>query len=443
MPLRTRAVTTATTATVAAAVVALLAACCGDGGDAGSKKVLTYWASQQSPSVQQDKAILEPELRRFTQQTGIEVKLEVIPFTELLNKILTATTSGRGPDVLNIGNTWTPSLQASGALVDWDAAMMDKLGGSGRLEPAALATTGAEGTPPAAVPLYNKVYQLYYNKKLFAAAGVTSPPATWDEFVDVGKKLTKDTNGDGKPDQWGLSLRGQASTNAAHYAFILGSARGAVFFKDGKPTFDSPEAAAGIEQYLSWMGEDKIVNPSDAENADWANVYEAFAGDKAGMILAQTLGKTLHDYKLTSNDYGVAPMPRSSSGTGADVASFVGGTNVAVFKGTENLDGAVNLVKFLTSASEQSTLNAAYGTIPAVKDARGAAFDSAEMKVARDTIASRAIPMPRVPQETQFETLLGKDVVNWLSSTATGRQPSATDISAALAAAAGKVSAGG
>jgi multiple sugar transport system substrate-binding protein len=287
------------------------------------------------------------------------------------------------------------------------------------------------------------VYQLYYNKKLFAEAGVTSPPATWDEFVGTAKKLTKDTNGDGRPDQWGLSLRGQASTNAAHHAFILGSAHGAEFFKDGKPTFDSPAAVAGIDQYLSWMGKDKIVNPSDAENADWANVYEAFADGKAAMMLVQTLGKTLQEYKLTPDDYGVAPMPRSTAAGARDIASFVGGTNVAVFKETDNLNGAVDLVKFLTSSTEQATLNAAYGTIPAVKDAKGAAFDTPEMKIARETVASRAIPMPRVPQETQFESLVGKEVVNWLADTATGQQPSASEISAALRASAGKVSAGG
>jgi multiple sugar transport system substrate-binding protein len=433
----------ATQGVIVAGVVLLAGAACGDSGGGADPKVLTYWASQQSPSVQRDKEILEPELSKFTAQTGIQVKLEVIPFTELLNKILTATTSGQGPDVLNIGNTWSASLQATGALMPWDEAKLGTLGGAARFEPAALQTTGAEGKTPASVPLYNKVYQLYYNKKLFAAAGVTKPPATWDEFVTTGKKLTRDTNGDGKPDQWGLSLRGQAATVALHYAYILGSAQGAQYFSAGKPAFDSPAAVAGIQQYLGWMGTDQIVNPSDAENADWADVYEAFATGRSAMMLVQTLGKTLADYKLTADDYGVAPMPAGTVPGGKDVGSFVGGTNVAVFAGTGNEKGAIDLVKFLTSAPEQVALNTAYGTIPAVRDATGPAFESPEMTIARDTIAKRAVPMPRVPQETQFETLIGKDVVAWLADTATGKQPSAAQISTALRAATGKVSAGG
>jgi multiple sugar transport system substrate-binding protein len=443
MSKRTRAgIITSTAVALATAVAG-----CGAGGNTGGSdaapKVLTYWASQQSPSVERDKQILQPRLQEFTAATGIKVELEVIPFTDLLNKILTATTSGQGPDVFNLGNTWSSSLQATGALVEWDDAMMSKIGGAGRFETAALQTTGMEGATPVAVPLYTKVYQLYYNKKLFQEAGVDGPPETWKDFVATGKKLTKDTDGDGKPDQWGLALRGQASTVALHYAYILGSARGARYFDGEKPVFDSPAAVAGIEQYLSWLGRDGIVNPSDAENADWADVYQAFAENRAGMMLVQTLGRTLKDYKLTEDDYGVAPMPAGAEPGGTDVASFVGGTNVAIFKSTDNLTGATELVKFLTSAERQAELNTAYGTIPPVKDATGPAFDTTEAKIARETVATRAVPLPRVPQETQFETLIGTEVVNWLADTATGKQPTAEQISSTLRAASAKVSAGG
>lgn len=449
MPRFARRSARGTAAVVAVAAAAALTSCAGageaggEGGDDGEGRVLTYWASQQSPSVERDEEILAPELEKFTAETGIEVELEVIPFSELLNKILTATTSGQGPDVINIGNTWSASLQATGALVEWDDAMMDQLGGADRFVPAALETAGAEGSTPAAVPLYNKVFQLYYNKALFDEAGIDGPPSTWDEFTETARQLTKDTDGDGAVDQWGLGLRGQAGTTAAHYAFILGSARGAEFYDDGSPTFDTTAAVEGIDQYLSWLGEEEIVNPSDAENADWADVYTAFAEGEAAMMLVQTLGQTLKDYGLTDADYGVAPMPSPEPGDGPDVASFVGGTNVAIFASSEEQEAAVELVAFLTSAEEQSVLNAAYGTIPAVTDVTGDAFDTPEMQIARQTLAERAVPMPRVPSEAQFETLVGADVVGWLARTATGDRPTPEEISAALAAAEQKVSAGG
>jgi multiple sugar transport system substrate-binding protein len=50
-------------------------------------------------------------------KTGIDVKMEVIGWPDLQTRIQTAVTSGQGPDVVNIGNTWAVSLQATGAFL--------------------------------------------------------------------------------------------------------------------------------------------------------------------------------------------------------------------------------------------------------------------------------------------------------------------------------------
>ena len=69
-------------------------------GSPGASKTLTYWASNQGTSLENDKAVLDPELAKFEKQTGVKVNLSVIGWPDLLNKILAATTSGQGPDVL-------------------------------------------------------------------------------------------------------------------------------------------------------------------------------------------------------------------------------------------------------------------------------------------------------------------------------------------------------
>src|SRR5690606_8322124 len=98
-----------------------------------------------------------------------------------LDRILIATTSGQGPDVLNMGNTWTASLQATGALLPWDEKNFDKTGGRDRFVDSALAPTGAEGQDPAAVPLHSMAYALYCNKKMCSptpASRSRRPPGT-------------------------------------------------------------------------------------------------------------------------------------------------------------------------------------------------------------------------------------------------------------------------
>ncbi len=185
-------------ATAASVLLLMSLAACGDDGGGGGAKTLTYWASNQGPSVDEDRKILQPELDKFERETGIKVELEVIGWPDLLNRILAATTSGQGPDVLNIGNTWSASLQATGAFLPFEAAEVGALGGKERFLGPSFAATGAAGQPPTSMPLYGLAYGLFYHKKMFADAGIANPPTNWTEFVAAGKQLTKG-------DQWGLA----------------------------------------------------------------------------------------------------------------------------------------------------------------------------------------------------------------------------------------------
>jgi len=308
----TRAVALAAAATLASAAVTA----CGDSSGSADDKTITYWATNQSTSLDADKQILQPELDKFTAQTGVKVKVEVVPSTDLLNRILTATTSGKGPDVLNIGNTWSASLQATGAFVAWDKTMLAQVGGESRFLPTALKSTGASGQDPAALPLYASAYELYYNKKLFKAAGIGSPPKTWNEFVADAHKLTKDTNGDGKTDQWGLGLQGASSSFAAHFAFILGTQHGAEVFSGNTPKLDDAAMVDGIDQWVSWIGRDGIVNPSDAETVDKVALLKNLAAGKSAMVLAQaSTARTLGQYRKPRRRHPVREVPDQRRGT--------------------------------------------------------------------------------------------------------------------------------
>lgn len=418
-----------------AVVVSLLAAAtaCGGGSSTGggsneSPKTLTYWASNQGPSIEADKKILQPELDKFEKRTGIKVKLEVVPWSDLLTRIMTATTSGQGPDVLNIGNTWSASLQATGALLPWDEKNLAKIGGRDRFVDSALGSTGAEGQDPAAVPLYSMAYALYYNKKMFAEAGVEAPPATWDELVATGKKISKD-------DKWGLGAEGSNLSNNIHQVFVLGKQHGADFFDaEGKADFTSDGAVKAVKQYVDLMAADKVVAPGNAEYAQNQSLSD-FSKGKTAMVLWQAAATTFKAQGMKDEDWGVAPVPVQSGvpGQGTSVNSMVAGINMAVFKNTRNLDGALEFVKFMTSDEEQKHLCSTYGSIPPVKAAQSdPAFDRPELKVLRDTLATSAAALPQVPNESQFETAVGTAVKNLFAQAASGKQPTDADVKAEL-----------
>ena len=112
----------------ALAAVSTTTACSGSSSSGGGSTSLTYWASNQGSSVDADKEALTPILDAFKTETGIEVTLEVIGWNDLQTRIQTAVTSGDAPDVVNIGNTWAVSLQATGAFLEFDDSAMTAVG---------------------------------------------------------------------------------------------------------------------------------------------------------------------------------------------------------------------------------------------------------------------------------------------------------------------------
>jgi multiple sugar transport system substrate-binding protein len=409
-----------TVATVCVAVATVAAACGGGtapGGGNDAPKTLTYWASNQGATIEVDKQVLAPELAKFEKQTGIKVNLEVVPWTDLLNRILAATTSGQGPDVLNIGNTWSASLQATGGLLPFDTAAMTAIGGKDRFLPAAIASAGAPGKDPAAVPLYSLAYGLYYNKKQFADAGITSPPATWDELVADGTKLTKGGH-------YGLAIEGASIPENSHHAFVFGQQYGADFFDAaGKPQFDTPQAVTAIKAYVDLMAKDKIAAPGNAEYSANQSMKD-FATGKASMLMWQSAASSLADLGMKPDEWGLAPIPLPAQAPpgGKKVTSLVAGINLAVFKATHNRDGALKFVKFMTSDEEQKTLNKAYKSLPPVIPAQqDPAFATPDQQTFRQILATTAAPLPMVPKESQFETLIGGVLKDLFADAAAGR----------------------
>ncbi len=420
----------------AAAAVLTLAACGGGsstGGSSGgntSSATITYWASNQGASLQADYNVLNPEIATFKKATGITVKLQVIGWADLLNRILAATTSGQGPDVVNIGNTWSASLQATGAFLPFTSSTFSQVGGESKFLTSAVGSTGAAGKPPAAVPLYSLAYAMYYNKAMFQAAGIASPPTTWSELVADGKKLTHGS-------QYGLAVEGASIPENIHNVFILSKQMGGSFFDSaGNPTFTTPQNVAAVQQWVNFMAADHIVSPGDAEY-DQNQSLSDFAKGKDAMIMWQAAGTALQADGMAKDAYGTAPVPvESGTPSSSNPDSMVAGINMAVFKDSKNQAAALKFVNFMTSQAESIKLNGEYGSIPPLTAALQASpAANQEQTVLRNVLSSSAVAMPQVAKESQFETEVGTAVKNLMADAASGKPVSAATVKAQLATA--------
>src|SRR5262249_33480205 len=149
---------------------------------------------------------------------------------------------------------------------------------------------------------------------------------------------------------------------------------------------------------------------------------------------------------MSADAYGVVPIPLPSPMPpgGKKVTSHVAGINISVFANTGNKDGAMKLVKFLTSTAEQQKLNKAFGSLPVVQDAYSdPPFQTATIKTFQQVLASTAAPLPQIAQESQYETTVGNAIKDLFAQVAAGKQVADAEVAAALTAAKQKMASGG
>lgn len=416
----------AAVATISALALATAGCSGGDsGGDAGGGDTLTYWASNQGTSLENDKEVLQPLLDKFEEESGIKVDLEVIGWNDLQTRIQTAVTSGQAPDVVNIGNTWATSLQATGAFLPYEDAEMEAIGGADKFVKTALDTGGAKGETVTSVPLYGLAYGLYYNKQMFADAGLT-PPETWEDMVSAAKKLTTgDVNG--------ITLAAGSYTENAHFAFINAAQNGAALFDDdGQPTFTEDGVVTGIKRYLDLMQTDKVADVGNAQYDNGTKSVSDFANKKAAMVINQNnADNSIAAAGMTSDEYGVVPFPAPADGD--KIASFIAGINLSIFKNTDNKDGALEFVKFMTSEDTQNAVGKPFASLPVLEGVAPSFTDNAEEAATfQEIYSTMAQPLPLVPAEDQFESTVGKAMNEMFATIATGGTVTEADIKKAL-----------
>ena len=119
------------------------------------------------------------------------------------NKIVAAIRAGNAPDVVSSFNSYNVgNYCGSGGWIDL-APLMKQDNISASTFPAATQYYTQYNGVRCALPLLADDYGLYYNKPLFAKAGITSPPKTISELTADAKKLTV-RNADGSLKQIGI-----------------------------------------------------------------------------------------------------------------------------------------------------------------------------------------------------------------------------------------------
>jgi multiple sugar transport system substrate-binding protein len=336
----------------------------GDGSLAGT--TITEWATPEGPHQAATTLATYGKLAaQFKQQTGVTVKVTVIPWEDLLTKLTTAVATGSGPDISETGCTWAGQLARTGGFVPWTAAAYKQIGGESKFIPRVIAATGLPGQAPAELMLWVESYALYYNKALFQKAGITSPPTTWAQFVADGKKLTNSKTG-----VWGTAFNVANITSDETWDWIISQQFGGPYYNSSnQATVNKPGNVASLEMYLNWMGADHIMSTADAEYNN-SQADAEFGQGKVGMIFEQGDDQLIAD-GMPAKNIGVALIPMRTANPPASeaVMSHLDGVNIAIFKSSKHLAADYAWLKFLTDPTAQTAIAESYGAVPSTLQA--------------------------------------------------------------------------
>ncbi len=132
----------------------------------------------------------------------ITVKMTHFPYADYRTKVAAAIPAGEGPDVVQLFYGWLNDYVEADLIqpLPTDVFPPDEIEAEFFPMVGAMERDGAYMALPTAV----RSLALFYNKRLFEEAGIESPPATLDELVEAGKKLTK-RDGAGNVTQEGIT----------------------------------------------------------------------------------------------------------------------------------------------------------------------------------------------------------------------------------------------
>lgn len=317
----------------AGAAATLLASGCRELG--GDVTTLRFWNGFTGP----DGRTILKIIRQFNaERDDVQVVMQRMDWGTYYNKLFVAALSGRAPEVFVVHTDSLQRFLHADLLATVDDVFGDGSPGGGvdrsDLDENVLRAVQRDGATYG-LPLDCHPAGVYYNRRLFADAGITRPPETREAFIEALQRLKK-TGSDGLP-QWGFVYEW---LRVSLYS-LLRQWGGSIVGDDGMTiTLDSPESCEALAFAASLIHELKLV-PS-IQNLD---AFLGFRQGRVGMVWAGIF-KLQDAVKQTDLEFGAAPLPVC----GRQPAVWAGSHNLCLRRGLDErrAKGALAFLQYLS-----------------------------------------------------------------------------------------------
>jgi multiple sugar transport system substrate-binding protein len=287
---------------------------------------------------------------------NITVNVQTVNWTDFPTKSATLIQNKQYPDIME-GNPAPPYAQ-SGLIYPASDVLSPSV--VSNLIPKFLKDGQYQGVNYG-IPFTTSTRAMYYNKKIFAAAGISAPPKTWAELqADAAKIKAKGFIGYGMP-------LGSEEAQAELLLWFLGNG-GGYLSSSGKYAINSPQNVATLT-FMKQLAASGDTQPNPG-GTDRKTVWDQFAHDKIGIVLGQPALIPIIQQAdvLKPADYGTADVPGKDApltdtlGVHDDIVAFKAG-------GTAHQAAIKEFLDFTYQDKWQLQFDNQYDLLPATQSA--------------------------------------------------------------------------
>jgi multiple sugar transport system substrate-binding protein len=330
-------------------LAALLVVACGGGSSPGPTQLgalkstvqVTFWHALTG-NLQTGLAKLTDQFN--ASQSTVHVNLVAKgAYTDLNKAVLTGLAAGQPPDLAQCIETDAAKYNSSKALADLSPYInaADGLSSSDLKDifPVMLNAAKIGGTYYQ-FPFNKSTTVLYYNQDMFAAKGISNPPATWDEFFADAAKVSDPSKG----------VVGVEGPTLDTFLSMLYEYGGKMYDNDTKPAKATVNSDAGVKAMTLWANAIKSGAAKTIPAGNFADQVD-FQNQKSAMYLSTQVSYQFIKGPIGSKfKFAEAPLPAGDKG----VKDEMFGANLCVFKKAADdvQHGAFLYIKYLTGGDQ-------------------------------------------------------------------------------------------
>jgi len=339
---------------------------CKNNNESTSSKIeLTFWHSFVANTHPALKELLDQYEK---ENPDVIIKEQYVPSGDpLVQKLITAIQSNTTPDLAWVHTDFLDKLVMADAIYKMDRFINGENGFTedefNDFFPQLISNAKWNDTLYA-IPMEATTIALLYNKDLFEKVGLNPnhPPQTWEELKEYSKKLTIDTNSDGKKNHFGFYVPALPASGALSIWMLLQWEpylwqAGGEFLNEEqtKALFNSE---AGVQALTLWKElYDQIGFDSFSMTHDMGFIAQACAMIMDGPWDLPSLRK------IKNFEWGVAPLPEGP----VKRATYVAGEHLTIFKNSKHPDEAWKFIKWFASPEIQAKFSIESGYMPVRK----------------------------------------------------------------------------